>query len=70
MEALQLPQIRGLHRRRTPSDVLFLEHPSQRTLVVGEELADALVAHLLVCKLVGEVLVLLADLGFGSHALS
>jgi hypothetical protein len=47
--------------------MLFLEDPAQRALVVAEQLPDALVAHIVVGELVGEELVLLADLGLRTH---
>jgi len=47
--------------------VLLFEDPPERTLVVREHLADALVVHLLVVELFGEELVLVADFRFVAH---
>ena len=47
--------------------MLFLQHPAECPPVVGEQLPDALVSHLLAFELFGEEVVLLSDLGFRSH---
>lgn len=48
--------------------MFLFEHPAERSPVVFEQHADAVVAHLLVVELLAEELVLFADLGFGAHA--
>lgn len=47
--------------------MFLLEHPAERAAVVGKELSDALVAHVLVVQFVTQELVLFAYLRFVAH---